>query len=83
MPQEATKEQLELENAQLRAKLAEKQKAKGISIKVSPKGAVQVNGLGRFPTTLYATQFTTLLEHKDEILSFIQTNKAQLSYKGE
>jgi hypothetical protein len=41
-------ERLRAENAALK-----KTSAKGLSLKVSEKGALSVYGLGRFPVTLY------------------------------
>ena len=70
--------------ANLKAELKEKKKntPKQLSLKVSQKGAVSVYGLGRFPVTLYPTQFTRLLSIKEEIEAFIEDNKADFSYKS-
>lgn len=59
---------------------AKKPKASG-SIKVSTKGAISVYGMGRFPVTLYATQWENLFAKTDEIKKFIETNKASLKFK--
>jgi hypothetical protein len=67
---------LEAENERLKSSAR-----KGISIKVSQKGAVSVYGLGRFPVTLYPEQWTRLLGLADEIRAFIEENKAQLKWK--
>ena len=69
----------EAENKVLRVAATKKQRA--LEIKVSPKGAVQINGLQRFPTTLYADQWTRLLEQKEEILAFIENHRDQLATK--
>jgi len=53
-----------------------------LSLKVSPKGAVSVYGLGRFPITLYQEQWTRLLAAADEIKSFIEENRERLKVKG-
>ncbi|MBI3301039.1 MAG: hypothetical protein HYZ72_03025, partial [Deltaproteobacteria bacterium] len=45
---QAELERLRAENAALKARTA-----KGVSLRVSEKGAVSVYGLGRFPVTLY------------------------------
>lgn len=50
-------------------------------IKVSPKGAVSVYGLGRFPVTLYASQWETLFTKQEDVKSFITTNLAALASK--
>lgn len=61
-------EALRLENAKLKQDNAPKQ---GIGLKVSEKGALSVYGMGRFPVTLYKTQWTKLLEQSAQILAFI------------
>ena len=69
---------LEEENARLKA-----QRAKGISFKVSEKGAVSVYGLGRFPTTLYPEQWERLLGMADDLRAFITENTDKLKWKRE
>jgi hypothetical protein len=71
-------ERLKAENAALKAR-----SAKGLSMKVSEKGAVSVYGLGRFPVTLYKEQWGKLLEVADDIRAFIRDNEAQLKAKEE
>jgi ABC-type Fe3+-hydroxamate transport system substrate-binding protein len=68
----------------LKAELKEKKKntPRALSLKVSQKGALSVYGLGRFPVTLYPTQFARLLSIKEEIETFIEDNKADFSYKS-
>ena len=73
---------LRAENAKLKAN-ATKQKADGISMKVSEKGAVSVYGLGRFPVTLYASQWAKLMSHATDIQAYIEANKDKLAVKGE
>jgi hypothetical protein len=69
-------EKLRAENAALKAR-----GAKGISMKVSEKGAVSVYGLGRFPVTLYQEQWTKLLDLADDIRAFIRENEGRLKKK--
>jgi hypothetical protein len=69
-------EKLKAENATLRAR-----GAKGVSMKVSEKGAVSVYGLGRFPVTLYQEQWLKLLDLADDIRSFIREHEGQLKKK--
>lgn len=69
-------EKLRAENAALK-----KTSARGLSLKVSEKGALSVYGLGRFPVTLYKEQWTKLLELADDIRAFIVANDAQLKSK--
>lgn len=57
----------------------EKEKNKRIvSLKVSEKGAVQINGIRRFPITLYRQEMEQILEMKEEIEDFIRTNESAL-----
>ena len=76
---------------ELRAELArlkeenERLKARpdrGMSLKVSEKGALSVYGLGRFPVTLYKEQWQKLLGMADEIRAFLKENDAQLKSKS-
>jgi hypothetical protein len=69
-------ERLKAENATLKAR-----GSKGVSMKVSEKGAVSVYGLGRFPVTLYQEQWLKLLEMADDIRGFIQENEGRLKKK--
>lgn len=54
----------------------------GLTLKVSPKRALSVYGLGRFPITLYAEQWERLLAEGDKIRQFITTHKGELAYKS-
>ncbi len=69
-------EKLRAENAALK-----KTSAKGLSMKISEKGALSIYGLGRFPVTLYKEQWKKLLGFKDEIVAFLEANDAQLKSK--
>ena len=69
-------EKLKAENAALKAR-----GTRGISFRVSEKGAVSVYGLGRFPVTLYQEQWLKLLEVADEIRAFIGENAGKLKKK--
>lgn len=73
------REELEL----LRRQKAEREaaEARGISFKVSEKGAVSVYGLGRFPVTLYQEQWDKLLNEAENIRRFIIENKTKLKTK--
>lgn len=52
-----------------------------LSFRVSPKGGVSVYGLGRFPVTLYASQWVRLLAAATRLLAFITANKSVLATK--
>jgi hypothetical protein len=67
---------LKAENERLKG-----QQAKGLSLKVSEKGALSVYGLGRFPVTLYKEQWTKLLAMTDDIKAFLVENDARLKTK--
>lgn len=71
-------ERLRTENVALKAR-----SAKGLSCKVSEKGAVSVYGLGRFPVTLYKEQWTKLLDWADDIRVFMRENDAALKTKED
>ena len=53
----------------------------GVTLKVSEKGALSLCGLGRFPVTLYKEQWKRLLEHADEIRTFLEENDEKLKKK--
>lgn len=69
-------ERLRAENAALKARTA-----RGVTLKVSEKGAVSVYGLGRFPVTLYKEQWVRLLDLAADIRAFIEEHQAELKAK--
>jgi hypothetical protein len=71
-------ERLRAENEALK-----KSSSKGLSMRVSQKGALSVYGLGRFPVTLYKEQWLRLLDMTEEIQAFIKQNEEQLSTKDQ
>jgi hypothetical protein len=77
---EVTREQLIARIAELE-KGAAKRAARGTSLRVSTKGAVSFYGVGRFPVTLYESQWPVLLAEAPQILAFIEKNKALLAHK--
>ena len=66
--------QLAALQAQNEALKAKQPKAPKPTCKVSAKGALSLYGLGRFPVTLYRSQWENLLSHADEIRAFIAAN---------
>jgi len=78
-----TNEGLQAELERLRAEnLALKERtSRGVSMKVSEKGAVSVYGLGRFPVTLYQEQWLKLLDLGEDIRTFIRENEDRLKRK--
>ena len=75
---QAELERLRAENAALK-----KTSARGLSLKVSEKGALSVYGMGRFPVTLYKEQWLKLLDMSDDIRNFIKANDTALKSKEQ
>lgn len=69
-------EKLRAENAALK-----KTSSRGLSLKVSQKGALSLYGMGRFPVTLYKEQWLKLLDMADNIRAFIDANGEALKSK--
>jgi hypothetical protein len=51
-------------------------------MKVSEKGTLSVYGLGRFPVSLYRSQWERLLGMSEQIKKFIQDNAGKLAEKS-
>lgn len=82
--QELTLEQqvafFKAENAKL---IAERDKPKAVGgMKITEKGGLSVYGLGRFPVTLYKSQWRALLGQADVISKFIEANDSKLAEKA-
>jgi hypothetical protein len=73
----------ELEKLRSENEALKRSSSKGLSLRVSEKGAVSVYGLGRFPVTLYKEQWLRLLDMAEEIRGFIKQNETQLKSKGQ
>ena len=71
----------ELERLRSENEALKRSSSKGLSLRVSEKGAVSVYGLGRFPVTLYKEQWLRLLDMSEDIRMFIKQNDAQLKSK--
>jgi hypothetical protein len=67
---------VEAENARLKANGQGR-----MTFKVSDKGALSVYGMGRFPVTLYRSQWERLLSSAEQIKQFIADNSAKLAVK--
>lgn len=72
---------LRAENEALKADKAKSQPSGGL--KISEKGALSVYGLGRFPVTLYKSQWITLLGKAKEIAEFVKANESKLKDKAD
>ena len=70
---------LEAENRQLKEQVD--RKPGQLRLKVSEKGGLSIYGLGRFPVTLYKEQWSRLLDHAEEIKTFLKDNDQQLKAK--
>ena len=68
-------ERLRAENEALRSK------GRGLSLKVSEKGAVSLYGLRRFPVTFYADEWEKVLGMAEEIHRFVRENEDRLKRK--
>jgi len=77
-------EELKKEVERLRAEneALKRSSSKGLSLRVSAKGALSIYGLGRFPVTLYKEQWLRLLDMTEEIQTFIKQNESQLKIKA-
>lgn len=71
---------LKAERAYLQSRLAVKQT---ITLKVADKGGLSVYGMGRFPITLYKTQWERLIQAIPQIQEFMAAHAAELKEKGE
>ena len=53
-----------------------------VTLKVSEKGALSLYGMGRFPLTLYKSQWLRLLDEADAIRAFIKAHNSVLVDKA-
>ena len=65
----------------LKAQLASASKPKALTLKVSEKGALSIYGLGRFPITLYLSQFNKLSAAWPDVVAFVDANRARFTTK--
>lgn len=63
------------------AALAEANKTRKLTMKVAKSGGMSLYGMGRWPITLYKSQWQQLLGHTKEIEAFLATNDALLASK--
>lgn len=67
-----------IKQLEMELKKEKEKNAKAITIKVSEKGAVQINGIRRFPIVLYKNEMEKILDMKVEIEDFIKSNISNL-----
>jgi len=73
--------QAELERLRAENEALKRRAAKGVTLKVSEKGAVSLYGLGRFPVTLYQEQWEKILDMAKDIRVFIAEHEDELKRK--
>ena len=71
-------QELKAQIAKLQEENQQLKKTKEMTLKVSEKGAVQINGIRRFPITLYRSELERIFSEKEEIESFIETHVSEL-----
>lgn len=52
-----------------------------LSLKVSEKGALSIYGMGKWPITLYLSQWERVMANLDQIKAFVEANRDQFSVK--
>jgi hypothetical protein len=72
----------ELEKLRAENQALKRSSARGLSMKISEKGALSIYGLGRFPVTLYKEQWLKLLDMATDIRAFIEANSDKLKTKS-
>jgi hypothetical protein len=69
-------------DAQVAQALAAKQaEGRRVSLKVTEKGGVSLYGVGRFPVTLYGSQWDVVLSNVPAIAAFLKENRSKLATK--
>lgn len=81
---EALKAMSPAEQAKLVAEFnaAKAAKTGPLTCKVSEKGALSIYGMGRFPITLYLSQWERLAQNFDAIGKFVEANKDKFAVKS-
>jgi len=68
----------ELERLRAENETLKQTKLDSISFKVGQKGGMSMYGLGRFPVTLYKSQWLILLDATDNIREFLKDHNHEL-----
>lgn len=63
------------------AMAAAKPAERGITMRVSPKGALSIYGLGQWPVTLYLSQFEKLNAAWADVQAFVEANRTSFTVK--
>jgi hypothetical protein len=77
---EPTREELLARIAELEAKT---RKTAAGHLKIAPKGGISMYNLGRYPVTLYASQWQTLIERVPQLQAFLVAEKGNYKEKEE
>lgn len=72
----------QLAEAQAKIEAMGRKSMQALTIKVSEKGAVSVYGLGRFPVTLYGSQWERLIAEAPKVAAFLKANSGKLATKA-
>ena len=70
--------QSELERLRAENEALKKTKSNNITFKVGQKGGMSMYGLGRFPVTLYKSQWLILLDATEKIKEFLKDHDHEL-----
>ena len=65
----------------LQAQVAKGGQPRALTLKVSGKGALSIYGLGRFPITLYLSQFDKLNAAWPDVQQFVDANRSRFTTK--
>ena len=80
-PAEPTVADLMAQIEALKAQVAKGASPRALTLKVSEKGALSIYGLGRFPITLYLSQFEKLNAAWSEVQQFVDANRSRFTTK--
>lgn len=53
-----------------------------LTMKVTEKGGISVYGMGRFPVTLYRSQWEKIIDNIEDLKTFIKANEDRLATKA-
>ena len=56
-----------------------KKRQRPVTFTISEKGAVSINGIGKFPFSLYKQQWERILEKSEELKTFMEEHKLELN----
>ena len=79
---EELRKELEAAKQEIKQLQNEKSKKQTFDLKVSNKGCVQINGIRKFPISLYPEELDIIFSKRSEIEDFININKNDLTFKN-